>query len=111
LLERTIPPLDDEKRLAREHEEVLLLRLPVIRPGRLAGAYDPDRHPEHREGRLGLVFVIAGERQAAALSRLVEPARVVRVHDERADARRDEARLRLLELCLGNHGRMMWRPS
>jgi hypothetical protein len=107
LPERPLLSFDDEQRLAREHEEVLLLGLPVIRPGWLAGAHDPDRHPKHRKERLGLVFVVAGKRQAVALSRLVEPARVTRVHDEPARARGDEPGVRLLERRLRNHGRMI----
>jgi hypothetical protein len=31
------PSLDDEQRLAREDEEVLLVVLPVVPPGRLTG--------------------------------------------------------------------------
>jgi hypothetical protein len=56
-------PFDDEQRLAREDEEILLLGLPVIR-ARLAGAHHPNRHSEHREERLGFVLVVAGEREA-----------------------------------------------
>src|SRR3954452_6653025 len=36
-------PLDDQQRLTREHEEVLLVGLPVVQPDRLA-------RPEHQDG-------------------------------------------------------------
>jgi hypothetical protein len=39
--------------------------------GRLAGVDDADRHPEHREERLRLVLIVAGERQAEALPRFL----------------------------------------
>ena len=60
-------------------------------------------------GRLGFVFVVAGERQAVALAGLVEPARVARIHDEPAAARGDEPRVRLLELRSGTTVGMIGR--
>src|ERR671919_215205 len=103
LLQGALLPLDDEQALTREDEEVLLLRLPVIRPGRLAGVHDPDSHAEHREERLRLVLVVARERDAVALLRLVEPARLARVHHEPAGARGNETGAGVFESCLGNH--------
>ena len=67
LLQRALLPLDDQQCLAGEDEEVLLLRLPAVGPGGLSRAHDPDRHAEHREERLGLVLVVARERDAVPL--------------------------------------------
>lgn len=74
--------------------------------------FGQDRHPEHREERLCLILIVAGQRQAVSLSLLLDPARVARIHDEPAHARRDEPFVRLLGLCLGNHGGVIrQRPS
>src|SRR5581483_3884376 len=88
--------------LAGEHEEVLLLGLPVVRRRRLAAAGHLDRHAEHREERLGFVLVAAGERQARSATGAVEPARVACVEDEPALARGDEAGAFVLELRLAH---------
>src|SRR5205823_6620897 len=85
------------------------LGLPVVRPGRLARADDPDRHPQHREERLGLVLVVAGQRDGVALAGLVEPAAVADVHHEPALARRYEPGPGVFELRLLNHGSMIGR--
>src|SRR3954469_6481193 len=64
LTEWTLLPLHDQHAFAREDEEILLLGLPVVRPGRLTGADNANRHPQHREKRLRLVFVVARQRHA-----------------------------------------------
>jgi hypothetical protein len=90
LLQRPLLSLDDQDRCARQHEEVLLLGLPVLGPGRLARIDDADRDAEHREERLGLVFVVAREWDAVPLTRLLEAAGVADVDDESALALRNK---------------------
>src|SRR4051794_23609424 len=85
------PPLltfDDRDAFAAEHEEVLLLGLPVVRRRHLACTSDAERHPEHRKERLRLVLVFAGQRHAPALPGLVGPTRLAYVEHEPAAGRR-----------------------
>jgi hypothetical protein len=49
LSQRTPLALDDEQRLAGEHEEVVLIGLPVIHRHRLAWREDVEADPELRE--------------------------------------------------------------
>ena len=60
LAERALLALDEEERLAREDEEVLLVGLPVVHAERLARAEPEQVDAELAEVRLGLVVVRAG---------------------------------------------------
>src|SRR6478735_803509 len=86
------PPLlafDDCDAFAAEHEEVLLLGLPVVGRSHLACTSDAKRHPKHWKERLGLVRIPAGQWQAPTLLRLIGPARRAYVEHEPADGLRD----------------------
>jgi hypothetical protein len=102
--QRPFLALHDQHRLAREDEEVLLVRLPVVHPDRLARAEDEQRDPELREQGLGLLVGPAGEREAVAAPFAVTPARLAGVEDEPALACGREPRVGLLEPRLRNHG-------
>jgi hypothetical protein len=62
LPERPFLTLDEQQRVARDDEEVLLVRFPVIHPDRLARAEDVEADAELREGR------VTFEKQALAAS-------------------------------------------
>jgi hypothetical protein len=107
LPERALLALDDQEGLAREHEEGLCLRLPVVHRVGLAGLEDGQVDAEHRKERVGHPVVRAGERQALT-ARAGAPARVACVEDEPACAGGDEACIRLLERGFRDvHGRMI----
>ena len=81
---RTFPALDDEECLAREHQEVLLIVLPVVHPGRLARFEDDDADPDLREVRLDLEVGPPCKGHAVPATRAAAPARLARVQDEPA---------------------------
>jgi hypothetical protein len=54
LPQRPLLPLDDQERLAGEHEEVLLVDLPVVHPHQLAGAEHEQVDPNLGEVHLAL---------------------------------------------------------
>jgi hypothetical protein len=93
--------LDDQQRLTRDHEEVLLVGLPAVHRHGLARPEYVDGDPELREWELGLAVEVAG--RAAALA--VPPARLAGVQDEPAVAGGDEPVLGRLERRLRNHRR------
>jgi hypothetical protein len=64
--------LDDQQRLALEHEEVLLIGLPVVHPDRLTGSQHVEADPELREVR----FAFEDAAQSAPLT--LAPARFMR---------------------------------
>ena len=103
---REIPPpqaaflaLDDEHCLTREHEEVLLVVLPVVHRHRLAGAQNAEVDPDLRESRLTL------ERANRRAPFGVKPGRVARVEHEPALATRYKTVLGRLKARLGDHPR------
>jgi hypothetical protein len=71
--------LDHRQALAREHEEILLVRLAVVPPTRLAGLEDGDRVAEVRERRL-----VALEDAGRAEHLVVNARRLAHVDDEPA---------------------------
>jgi hypothetical protein len=75
LPQRPFLTLDDQERLAGEHEKGFCLRFPVVHRIRLARLQDGQVGPEHREVRVGVVRT--GESQALP-SRAVVPARIAR---------------------------------
>src|SRR5262249_32720505 len=89
--------LDDQQRLAGEHEEVLLVGLPVVHAHRLAGLEDVEVEAELRKG---LPLLEVGELAAAGA---VAPARLARVQDEPAVALRRKSVLGLDQLRLRDH--------
>src|SRR5918999_1265423 len=105
LPQRPLLALDDQERLARQHEEALLVCLPVVHPDRLARLEHEQVDAELREVLPRLVVVPAGEGQAVAASLAAAPARVACVQYEPARALRRESCLGLLEPGLGDHGR------
>src|SRR6202011_3523335 len=92
--------LDEQQAGAGEDEEVLLVRLPVIQPVRLARLQDAEREAGLRE-RDGAAF----EEAARAEVLVRDPSRVEDVDDEPALAGRREARALLAQARLLNHGR------
>ena len=78
LPERPLLALDDQEGLAREHEKVLLVRLPVVHPDRLAVPEHVEAHAELRKVRLTV------ERKRLAPRPAIAPARLLRVEDEPA---------------------------
>jgi hypothetical protein len=87
--ERALLALDDQQGLARQHEEVLLVDLPVVHRHRLPGTEHLEVDPDLGELRLVV------ERAQGAASRALVPAGIAGVYDEPALARRDQAVLRL----------------
>jgi hypothetical protein len=88
--------LDEEQRFARENQEVLLGRLPVVHRHRLTRSEDEEVDPELRV--LGLALEIAD--RTAALS--CAPLRLAGAHDEPTFALGDQSVLGLLEAGLGS---------
>lgn len=95
--QRALLPLDDQKRLAREHEEVFLVGLPVVHPHPLAPAEHEEVDPELIE--LGVV----AERAAAPPALGLVPASLARVDDEPSTAGLNETAVGRFERCLGDH--------
>ena len=95
--QRPLLALDHEHSLTREHQEILLVSLPVVHRHRLAGSQRLDVDPDLREVRVALE--VAVEPAPAPLA----PSRLRRVHHEPAVAPGDEPVLGRLERLLGNH--------
>ena len=93
----TLFALDQQQRFAGEHEEVLLVRLPVVHAHRLAGREDVEPEAHLLELRRPL------ERRRNAAARPVAPAGVAGVEDEPALARGDEPGVGLLERGFRDH--------
>jgi hypothetical protein len=74
LPQRPFLALDDQERLAGEHEEVLLTGFPVVHPDRLARPEDEQVDPDLREVRLGFEVRPTCERQALPSPLAVPPA-------------------------------------
>ena len=94
--------LDHEERLAREHEEVLLVVLAVVHRHRFAGAEHREVDPELREVQRIVdaeAFELAQEAAAAA----VVPRRVTRIEHEPTVSRGNDPVLDRYELRLTNH--------
>jgi len=68
--------LDDQQRLARQHEEILLVGLRVIHRHRLTGREHEEAGPDL--GKLGLAL----EGQASSPPLTVAPSRLASVEDE-----------------------------
>src|SRR5439155_2596392 len=98
LSERALFAFDDEQRLAGEHEEVLLVDLPVVHRHRLARPEDDEVNTQLRKLQLTLELGIG----APTLD--VSPWRVARVEHEPAFPLRDESVLGSSERRLRNHG-------
>ena len=105
LAQRALLSLDDQEGFAGEHEEILLIGLPVVHRHGLARSKHGEVDAELREVGLALEPADRG----AALG--VAPPRLARVDDEPALALRDEAVLGRLELRLGNHERDRATPA
>ncbi len=97
LPERALLPLDDEQRLAREHEEVFLIGLPVVHRHRHARLENAQVHSELRE------VAVALELDDGGAARAVEPLRIARVQDEPAVARRKKPVLGRVEMSFRKH--------
>jgi hypothetical protein len=79
--ERALLALDDQQRIAREHEEVFLVVLAVIHPHRLARPEDRDVDPELREIER-VLETVALEFAEDATALAVPPPRLARVQHE-----------------------------
>jgi hypothetical protein len=97
--QRPLLALGDQQCLPGEHEEVLLVGLPVVHRHRLARPEDAKVDPELRELPLAL------ELRVPAAPVNVPPDRVARVEHEPAVVRRNHSVFRLLEPRLLDHGR------
>src|SRR6476619_7034684 len=100
--QRPLLALDHEHRLAAQHEEVLLVSLPVVHRHRLAGAEDGEIDPELLEVERALeagALELAEDTAALAFP----PLRLACAQDEPALSLRDEAVLGAHELRLGRH--------
>src|SRR5262249_46889476 len=102
LPDRPLFALDDEKRLAREYEEVFLIDFPVVHRHRLARLNKCEVDPELREGRPvePCAFKIA---QRATTGPQLPPLRLARAENEPTIALRGKATLRLDKLRLRDH--------
>ena len=94
--------LDDQNGFTRDHEEVLLIGLPVVHGHRLARLEHERIDAELVELPPALEVVGDDANGAAAVG--VTPLGVAHVEDEPALALGDESMLGLLQLRLGNHG-------
>ena len=97
LLQRTLLAFGDQQRLTREHEEVLLVVLPVVHRHRVAGLEHEDVDSDLLELR------VAVEAHHLAARAAVVPDDVACVDDEPALALGRQTVLRLLQPSLGNH--------
>ena len=99
---RALLTLDDGQCLAGEHEEVLLVVLPVVHRHRLAGCENGEVDPElHEIGRALEACALELAEHAAPLA--FPPLRLARVDDEPALPFRDEPVGGRHELRLGDH--------
>ena len=103
LPQRSLLALDDEERLTGEHEEVLLVGLPMVHPDRLTRPKDEQVDPDLPEIGLALLVSLTGERQALAAFRAMAPAPFTRVQDEPSAADGREPHIGLLHLGLRDH--------
>ena len=85
LTKRALLPLDDQERLPGEHEEVLLIRLPVVHSHRLAGRESNEVDPQLRKLRVTLEAAVRASPFAGP------PTRLASIENEPALARGDEA--------------------
>ena len=97
-------PLDQQQALAREREEVLLLRLPVVEAVRLTRLEHAQLDSELREPGLRPGPF---ERALRAERLIPRPSGVASVHHEPAFADGHESRLRLLEPRLLDHSSLL----
>jgi hypothetical protein len=109
LLEPSLLTLDEQDALAGEHEEVLLLRLPVVEAVRLAGWQDVDPDADLCElGRRSLERALrAGGAQLSAFRG--QPFGVGDVDDEPARSGRRQPRTAVLERRLGHAASLVTR--
>ena len=84
-----------------EHEEVLLVGLPVVHPRRLARTEHSQTDPHLREDRVAL------ERQAISPPLGVAPSGLARVKHEPSLPGCHKPGIRLFERCLRDHDRML----
>src|SRR6266536_749101 len=102
LAERALLTFDDGQRLAGEHEEVLLICLPVVHRHRLAGRENGEVDPELQEiGRVLEACALELAEDAATLA--FPPLRLARIEDESALPLRDKSVLGRHELRLRTH--------
>jgi hypothetical protein len=99
-LERALVAFHDQERVPGQHEEVFLIRLPVVHRHWLAGPEDDDVDPQLLEE--GLTLEVAQCRTPVG----VVPACVLRVQNEPAVPARNPPALRLVHRRFGKH-----RPS
>jgi hypothetical protein len=91
--------LDQQQALAREDEEVLLIRLAVVEPARHARLKDAERVADLAERRRAVAF----ERAARAERVVRHPGCVAHVHDEPALGDRGQSGGQLLETRFLRH--------
>jgi hypothetical protein len=103
LSERALLALDDQQRLPREHEEVLLIGLPVVHRHRLAGPQNLEVDPELGEVRLVLLEPL--ELTVETTTVAFPPRRFTRVEDEPTLPSRHETVLGRFQRRLRNHRR------
>ena len=101
--QRPLLAFDDQDRLARDDEEVLLVGLPVVHGHRLA-RHEHERIDAELVGLPPPFEVVEGEADGAAAVG-VTPHGVAQAEDEPAVALRDETVLGLLRFRLGHHER------
>ena len=99
--EGSLLALHDQQRLAIQHKKVLLVGLPVVNPGRLAGVEHVEIDAHLRERR------VAFEPAAQPPPRPLQPARRARIDDEPAVPSRDQPMLRPLQRGLRDHARTL----
>ncbi len=109
LPQRPFLAFDDQERLACEHEEILLIGLPVVHGHRLAGPETGQVDPKLREVRL--ITLEALELRADTATFAVPPRRLARIEDEPALSCGDEPVLGRLEWRFGNHRRETAIPA
>ena len=97
LPDRPLFSLDDEKRFAREHEEVFLIGFPVVHRHRVARLEKSEVNPELLEPKLAL------EIAHRAKTTPLPPLRLACVENEPTIALRDKAAFRLDKLRLNDH--------
>ena len=104
LPERPLLALDDEQRFPREHEEVLLVRFPVVHRHRLTRLEDGKPNPDLSE-------VALAAHPGLEADPAVPPARLADVEHEPARAAGHESVFRVLERRLGNHVPILKRAN
>ena len=106
LPQRPFLALDDQERLTREDEEILLVDLPVVHPNRLVGPENEQVDPTCWK-YVAISKSVQPVKGKTSSPRAVNPARLTRVQDEPSLPGRREPGLGLLERGFGNHRRII----